>query len=149
MSDDDPLADADIGETVRDERTVEEPVWVRSEIDAWCGWDRDVDTVTVEGAEIVGAPGDERIRVHVSAALTKEDPPTDDGDGVDPDAIERRPLWPYFRFPAGATAIIAAIGMVFPGDVAGLLPVWLFVIVSWTVWSLVSGAYPWSMGWSS
>jgi hypothetical protein len=142
-ADADPLADADIGDTVRDERTVEEPVWFRNEVSAWCGWDRDVDTVVVEGAEIIGEPGDETIRVHLSAAVTKQEP----AERSEPSTVDsdRPPLWRYFRFPAAATAIFAAVGVVFPGELLGLLPLWLFVMLAWMVVSIVSGAYPWSM----
>jgi hypothetical protein len=62
-------------------------------------------------------------------------------------AIERRPLWTYYKTPAAVTAVLAAIAAKQPDLAPSLLPAWLVVLIAWTVWSLVSGVYPWSMGW--
>jgi hypothetical protein len=64
-------------------------------------------------------------------------------------AIERRPLWTYYKTPAVATAIFATLGVALPRARPALVSMWLVVLIAWTVWSLVSGVYPWSMGWSS
>lgn len=143
MSDEpDPLAGADIGETVTVEHETEFGFWSGSGADPYVGFDRDHEDLSVESAEIVGEHGSERVRIEYSADVTKQEEPD---RSVDTSDIERPATWRYFKFPAGATAVFAGVGVLFPGEVLGMLPLWLFVIMSWMLFSIVSGAYPWSM----
>jgi hypothetical protein len=64
-------------------------------------------------------------------------------------AVERRPWWSvdYWKTPATATAIFGTLAVALPRARPALVSMWLVLLIAWTIWSLVSGAYPWSMGW--
>jgi hypothetical protein len=145
MSDsDDPLAGADIGETVTVEHETEFGFWSGSGADPYVGFDRDHEDLSVESAEIVGERGSERVRITYSAEVTKEpEPYADSGDSGT--SIERPSTWRYFKFPAAVTTVLAVLGAAVPDAAGSLVPLWLVLMVVWMAFSIVSGAYPWSM----
>lgn len=71
MSDDDPLAGADIGETRTIESENEFSLWDSRAVGPFLGFDREAADVEVKSAEIVGEEGNERVRITYSGDVTK------------------------------------------------------------------------------
>ena len=139
----DPLQDAEIGETVSHEINTEHSLWGHADIDSWVGFDRDVDNVSVEDATIVGEQGDEEIKVRLSADVTKREPP-DRTINKDVEIDRPHTLW-WFKTPISVTigALVFVLGT--SATAASVFPFWLAIVVVWMALSIASGAYPWSM----
>ena len=140
----DPLGDADVGDTVRSEVETAESVWSLGGVDPWVGFDRDVEHITVEGASIESdGEGNDELRIRLSADVTKQAPPA---DTVDHDVEVDRPhtLW-WFKTPIAVTLGTGVLAAATPTGLPSLLPVWTLIVVAWMGFSIVSGAYPWSM----
>lgn len=139
----DPLQEADVGETVSDKINTKHSLWGHADIDSWVGFDRDVDNVTVEEATIVGEQGNEEIEVRLAADLTKREPP----DRTIKKEVENdRPhtLW-WFKTPISVTIGALVLVLATSATASGVLPFWLTIVVAWMAFSIASGAYPWSM----
>lgn len=70
----DPLADADIGDTVHYETEQQMSVYDLA-FDDLVGWDRELDDVRVADATIVGDDGSEELRVRIEGELRKQERP--------------------------------------------------------------------------